>query len=91
MKGVKFSTASINLSKIMKDHLFIGKTGDKYLNLVIWHNESPDQYGNDGALQQSVPKELREQGVKAPYLGNYKHYKSGATTLTKEEQNDLGF
>jgi len=61
--------AKINVTKILKEHLFKGEKGT-YLNLVIWPcKDGVDQYGNTHSIQQDIPKEVREQGVKAPYIG----------------------
>ena len=49
----KLMTASINLSKIDKTRIIEGKNG-KYIDLVIWFNEEPDQYGNNFSIQQRV-------------------------------------
>jgi hypothetical protein len=48
--------AKINLSKIEKAKLFTGKKGI-YLDLSIWINDGPDQYGNDISIQQSTKKD----------------------------------
>ncbi len=66
--------AKINVSKILKEHLFKGEKGT-YLDIVIWPNEQPDEYGNTVSIQQDLPKEAREGGVKAPYIGNGKPLK----------------
>ncbi len=88
----KFKTASINLSKIDKSKLFTGKTGDKFVNVIIWDNSEPDQYGNDGSIQQSATKEEREAGYKGPYLGNYKQMGGAQTTAPSQaEMDDLPF
>lgn len=67
----KLITASINLSKVDKNLLFTSKTGEKWLNLSVWLNDTPDQYGNDCAIQQQTGKD----GPKI-YLGNGKYYKA---------------
>lgn len=64
----KLMTASINLSKIDKTKIIDGKNG-KYIDLVIWFNEQPDQYGNNFSIQQKT-----EQGDPKIYLGNGKYY-----------------
>ena len=64
-------SASINVAKIDKSKLIDGKKG-KYLNLTIWLNDEPDQFGNDVSIQQSLTKEERESGAEKIYLGNGK-------------------
>ena len=64
-------SGSINVVKIDKNKLIPGKQG-KYLDLFIFMNDEPDQYGNDGMIVQSVTKEEREAGIKGAILGNVK-------------------
>ncbi len=65
----KLITASINVMKINKEMLIEGKKG-KYLNLTIWVNPEPDQYGNDVSLEQRT-----EKGADKIYLGDGRTYK----------------
>lgn len=63
-------TLKINVTRILKEHLYAGKNG-KYLDLAVWPNkDGPDQYGNTHFVCQSVSKEAREQGIKGPIIGN---------------------
>jgi len=63
-------TAKINVSKILKEHLFAGKNG-KYLDLTIWPNKNgAGQYGDTHFVCQSVSREAREAGVKGPIIGS---------------------
>lgn len=60
----------INVSRILKDHLYPGKNG-KYLDLVAWPNKNgPDQYGNTHMVCQEVSREARDKGEKGPIIGN---------------------
>jgi hypothetical protein len=64
--------AKINVTRILKEHLYQGKNG-KYLDLVIFENKNgPDQYGNTHMVIQGVSKEARDRGVKGPIIGNLK-------------------
>ncbi len=65
-------SGKIDVMKIEKERLFIGKNGAKYLDFTFFLNDEPDQYGNNGMITQDVSKEEREQGVKGPILGNVK-------------------
>jgi|DEB0MinimDraft_6_1074348.scaffolds.fasta_scaffold09208_3 hypothetical protein len=56
----------IDVSKIDKKYLFKGKKG-VYLDAVLWRNDS--EYG-DFSIQQQIPKEARDKGEQAPYIGN---------------------
>lgn len=71
-------TAKIDATKIDKQYLFKGKaredgTSPLYLDIALIENrDGVDQYGNIGFIAQSVPKDVREAGIKGPILGNYK-------------------
>jgi hypothetical protein len=98
-------TGSIDLNKIDESKIIAkdknGKNfenGAKYLNVVVWINDTPDQYGNNVSIQVSQSKEERDQGVKATYIGNAKEYKKEVPsseqverTLPKEDNSDLPF
>lgn len=65
-------SASIDVTKIDKEKLVVGKKG-KYLNITSFfdvHNK--DQYENNGMITESVSKEQREAGQRGTILGNIK-------------------
>jgi hypothetical protein len=62
----------IDVTKIDKARLFKGSKGT-YLDLVVYENDAPDEYGNDYSVKQDCTKEDREAGVKMPYIGNGKN------------------
>jgi hypothetical protein len=45
------------------------KNGKIYVNVTVWINDEPDQYGNHAALQLSKPK---DSDMKPIYFGNLK-------------------
>jgi len=62
--------AKINVTKILKEHLFKGKSGT-YLNLVIWPNKDGiGEYGDTHGIKQEISKEARDAGEKEPFIGN---------------------
>ena len=61
--------ASIDLNKIPKDKIFIGKKG-KYLPITITINDELDQFGNQGPVVVEQTKEEREAKAPKTYLGN---------------------
>ena len=61
--------ASIDLNKIPKDKIFIGKKG-KYLPITITINDEADQFGNQGPVVVEQSKEEREAKTPKTYLGN---------------------
>jgi len=66
-------TIRIDVEKILKEHLYEGKNGAKYLNLAIFENrDGADKYGNTHYVVQDLPKEARDRGEKGPILGNAK-------------------
>lgn len=62
----------IDVTKIDKNHIFVGKSG-KYIDCILNENkDGVDQYGNIGFIAQSVSKEAKEKGERGPIIGNYK-------------------
>lgn len=62
----------IDVTKILKERLYVGKKGT-YLDLTTFIDpDDPDQHGNHGFITQSVSQDEREQGVRLPILGNSK-------------------
>jgi len=62
---------SIDLNKIPKDKIIIGKKG-KYLPITITLNDELDQFGNNGPVVVQQTKEEREAKTEKVYLGNVK-------------------
>jgi len=63
--------ASIDLNKIPKDKIYIGKKG-KYLPITVTINDEVDQFGNQGPVVVEQTKEEREAKTPKTYLGNVK-------------------
>jgi hypothetical protein len=62
---------SIDLNKIPKDKIIVGKKG-KYLPITITLNDEVDQFGNNGPVVVQQSKEERETKTEKVYLGNVK-------------------
>ena len=62
---------SIDLNKIPKDKIYVGKKG-KYLPITITLNNEPDQFGNQGPVVVEQTKEERDAKAEKTYLGNVK-------------------
>ncbi len=62
---------SIDLNKIPKDKIIVGKKG-KYLPITITLNDDVDQFGNNGPVVVQQSKEERETKTEKVYLGNVK-------------------
>jgi len=87
-----FYNGSICLTDIPKDKITEGKNGKKYLNITLWVNDSPDQYGNIGSVQVSQTKEQREAGEKKQYIGNFKQPQAAPVQAAAQpELSDLPF
>ena len=63
--------ASINLSEVPKDKIYVGKKG-KYLPITITINDETDQFGNQGPVTVQQTKEERDAKTAKTYLGNVK-------------------
>ena len=63
--------ASINLTAIPKDKIYVGKKG-KYLPITITLNDELDQFGNQGPVVVEQTKEERDAKAAKTYLGNVK-------------------
>ena len=63
--------ASIDLNKIPKEKIFVGKKG-KYLPITITLNDELDQFGNQGPVVVEQTKEERDAKAAKTYLGNCK-------------------
>lgn len=75
----------IDVTKIDKDRLYKGQKG-QYLDLTTFVNlDEKDQYDNNGFVSQSVSKEERDAGVKAPILGNVKVFFQESSAPAKQE------
>ena len=67
-------TLKIDVTKIDKARLFIGKKG-KYLDATTFIDlDELDQYGNSGMITQDVSKEEKDKGEKGNILGNCKMF-----------------
>ena len=97
--------ASIDLNKIPKDKIYVGKKG-KYLPITITLNDENDQFGNQGPVVVEQSKEEREAKSPKTYLGNVKvvwtngtfpdkiPYEGGGQTQAKPQpkvESDLPF
>jgi len=61
----------IDVSKIVKEHIFEGKKG-KYIDCDLFLNDEKDQFGNNGSIKQSWKNGENYEGV---YIGNAKTVK----------------
>ena len=55
--------------------------GDKgiYLDLFLYGNDEPDQYGNDYSISKSKSKEEREAKAETIFLGSAKKFGNGGS------------
>jgi hypothetical protein len=67
---------SVNLSKLPKEKITTSKTGEKWINLILWENKDGlDKFGNTHALSVSKTKEEKDQPN--IYVGNGKDMSVG--------------
>lgn len=85
--------ASIDVTKIKKEHLFKGEKGT-YANIDIWINDEEDQYGNIASIAQSFKVGGNFDKV---YIGNGKDLKkqtepsNNQSIDNAEETDDIPF
>ena len=60
------------------------KNGKAYADIVLWVNETPDQYGNTVSIQLNSKKEQRETEAKV-YIGNAKPLPSASAPTHQQE------
>ena len=72
--------ASINLSEVPKDKIYVGKKG-KYLPITITLNDELDQFGNQGPVVVEQTKEERDAKAPKTYHGNVKVVWSNGTNV----------
>jgi len=95
-------TGSIKLHKIEKTKIVTTnkygepfEDGAKYLNIVLWINDEPDQFGNNASIQVSQTKEERDQRIKPTYIGNLKEFKKDSSSMKSPSgetvEDDLPF
>lgn len=63
-------SVSIDLTKIDKSKIIIGKTGAKYYNINVIVKDEKDQYGNDVSVANGQTKEQREAKEKSVFIGS---------------------
>jgi len=81
----------IDVTKIDKKRLFKGEKAT-YLDAVVFLDDEPGKYGDNGMITQSVSKEERESGVRGEILGNAKILKvmddGGSNRATSQSSSD---
>jgi len=81
----KLIKASIDVTKIKKEHLFEGKKGT-YANVDIWINDQEDDYGNICSIAQSFKT---DNGFDKVYIGNGKYLQPKNDVPPFEPANDV--
>ena len=67
----------IDVTKILKEHLFTGKTGAKYLDAALIPSKD-SKFGDSHFIVQDIGAENRKAGKKGPIIGNAKPANGGA-------------
>lgn len=76
----KLISASLDLSKISKEKIKTTDKGQKFLNIDIWVNDEPNQWGQNVSINEQQTKDERERKDKKNYIGNGKTMEPGATS-----------
>lgn len=79
-------TVKIDVTKIDKSKIFVGKNGAKWVDLVLIPTKE-SKYGEDYLVKQSASKEEREAKAQLPILGNAKISKG---KQEKPESTEVG-
>lgn len=85
----KLVTLKLDVTKIPKDRIFVGKQG-KYIDLDIWINDDPDQYGNDASANIQQTAQERERKERKIYVGNGKKVFGFDSTESQESRRRPG-
>jgi hypothetical protein len=88
MSKTKTLLFTINLQKIDKSELYKTDKGI-YLSGAIVIRETPDQFGKDAFITQSI--ENKPQGAKDPIVGNAKFYEIKQPQSLPINDDDLPF
>lgn len=72
----------IDVSKLDKSAFFKGAKGT-YVDITLWENDQPDEYGNTHSAKQDMGKDRR--GEKTPYVGNAKPFGEAGRDRTAAE------
>lgn len=84
--------AKIDVKKISKDDLYVGKKGTYLDAILIPNKDGQSEYGDDGFIVQGVSKEKREAGERGPIIGNWKFLAGGnSNTTTNEADEEVPF
>ena len=81
----KLLSVSLDVLKIDKKKLFVGKKG-KYLKLTISLNDEIDQFGNNVSVWEEQSTEDRKAKVTRNFLGNGKVIYDSATGAGNNQQ-----
>ena len=78
-------SASIDVDKIDKAKLVVGKTGVRYYPITVIVNDELNEYGQDVSITEGQSKEEREAKAKKKYIGNGKKVWSGGSSRSVQE------
>ena len=93
MNDARLISASIDVTKISKDRLIIGKkqredgSVGKYMNVTFQCNDAPDQHGNNVSIWEGQSQEERANKTPRNFLGNGKIVWSGQNTQGQQQQD----
>lgn len=79
-------TKLLELAKAGNKAFSKASNGKIYLNLNIWINEEPDNYGNNASIQTTFKESTKEEKI---YCGNFKISEQKAPEPLQERSSDI--
>lgn len=79
-------TDLIAQAKVQHPSITKAKNDKLYVNVKVWINDEPDQYGNNASIQIAPPK---DSDLKPIYFGNLKLHLSQANLQQQPDQSAL--
>ena len=77
---------SLEIDKISKSKIVVGKNGKKYYNLTLSVNDQTNQYGQNVSVFDSQSEEERKAKKQKDYLGNGKVVWTDGKIVKAEQQ-----
>ena len=75
----------IDLKKIDKSKIVIGKDGQNYYSFVVDELRTPDKYDNTHTVYQNQSKEERAAKTAKVYIGNGKEFKFNQQSAPQQQ------
>lgn len=87
--ALKMFVGKIVVSKITKEKIFKGEKNATLDCVIYVDEESPDKYGYQLQIVESLSQQERQSGKKANYIGNFKMLEKKANDNTEVPKEDI--